>query len=196
AARILDWAVLGRTAASPSTWLAATYGWGTRFDYASFLGSLGALGAGLGTGATLLPAHPGLLASYVAADNPDRGNIQLLSLSPFVVDSPTLAAFVKPAVLVLPVAPRAAPSLPPDGLLLWPLLSGAAQATVDLGPAAKLSLDGDFQAAPLRIQVRPDGTVVENASAKLALSARVDITPAAPFIIAGAADSTRLVLTH
>jgi hypothetical protein len=195
-APILDWGVLGRTAASPSTWLAETYGWGKRFDYARFLGSLGGLGAGLGTGATQLTPHPGLLAPYVARDNPDQSKVQLLSLSPFVMDSPSLGTLIKPALLVLPLAPQAAPSLPPDGFLLWPMVSGAAQATVDLGPTAKLTLEGDFQASPLRIQVRPDGTIVENASANLVMSARVDLTPDTPFVMAGAADGTRLVLAY
>ena len=195
-ARVLDWAVLGRIAGSPSTFFADVYGWGNRFDHARFLTALADLGAGLGTAVYRMSPPSVLLAPYMAPDNPDRGKIQLLSISPFVVESPTLAAIIKPAMLVLPIPPAGEPSLQPDGLLLRAMVTGAAQATVDLGPAAKLYLEGDFQATPLRVQIRPSGTVVEEATASLAMSALVDITPPMPYVMAGTIDGTRIELTR
>ena len=195
-ARVVDWGALGRTVASPSTWLADVYGWGQAFDHARFLQALAALGAGLGGAVSRLSPHPALLAPYVAPDNPDRRAIQLLSVSPFVVESPTLEALVKPALLVLPLPPDGSPSLPPEGLLLWPMVSGAAQTTVDLGPAATLELEGDFQATPLRIQLRPSGATVESGSADTDMSVRVDVTPTTPFVMVGVEGGTRLELAR
>ncbi len=195
-ARVLDWAVLGRIAGSPSTFFADVYGWGDRFDHLRFLTALSDLGAGLGTAVTRMAPPPMLLAPYMTDDNPDRGKVQLLSISPFVVESTTLAGIIKPAMLVLPIPPAGTPSLPPDGLLLRAMVTGAMQETVDLGPAAKLYLEGEFQATPLRVQIRPSGTVVEEATASLAMSALVDITPPTPYVMVGATGGTRLELTR
>jgi hypothetical protein len=195
-ARVIDLGALGRAAASPSSLLSDVYGWGTHFDHAQFLPALAALGGGLGGGASRQPPHPDLVAPYMAPDNPDRGSVRLLSLSPFEVGSPTLAALVKPALLVLPLPPEGAPSGHPEGLLVWPLVSGAAAATVDLGPAAELVLDGDLQASPPRVQLRPGGTIVESSEPDLAAALRVDMAPPTPFVMAGVAGGMRLELTR
>lgn len=195
-ARVTDWGVLGRIAGSPSTFFADVYGWGERFDHARFLTALADLSAGLGTAVNRMSPPSVLLAPYMMPDNPDRGKIQLLSISPFVMESPTLAGIIKPAMLVLPIPPATAPSAPPEGLLLRAMVTGSATAIIDLGPAAKLYLEGDFQATPLRVQIRPSGTVVEEATASLAMSALVDITPPSPYVMAGTSDGTRLELTR
>lgn len=195
-ARIIDWSVLGRTAASPATFLSDVYGWGHSFDHGRFLTGLADLGAGLGIAVNRVSPPSLFVDQYVAADNPDRGAIQMLSLSPFVMDSPSLTGMIKPAILVLPLPPANAPSVRPEGLLLRAMVTGAAQATVDLGPAAALSLDGDFQGTPLRIQIRPGGTVLEGATASLAMSAQVEIEPPTPFVMVGASGGTRLELSR
>jgi hypothetical protein len=123
-AREIDISALGRAAGAPATWFTDVYGWDDRFDHDGFLRALGALGAGLGGGASRQPLHPSLEASYVAPGNPDRGTVRLLSLSPIEVDPPTLSALVKAALLVLPLPPEGNPSARPEGLLLWPIVSG------------------------------------------------------------------------
>jgi hypothetical protein len=195
-ARVIDVGAAARAAAAPERWLADAYGWGASLDHGPFLDALAALGAGLGGSTSRQAPHPDLAGRYVAPDNPDRGTVGLLCVSPFEVEGPTLEALVKPALLVLPLPPAGEPSAPPEGLLLWPIVSGAAAATVDLGPAAELVLDGDFQATPLRIQLRPGGAVVEDATADAAAAVRVDIAPATPFVMAGAAGGTRIELTR
>ena len=195
-ARVLDLGAVGRAVADPASWLTDVYGWGTRFDHAQFLPALADLGAGLGGAASRHPPHPDFVAPYMAPDNPDRGAVRLLSLSPFEIEGPTLATIVKAALLVLPLPPAGAPSARPEGLLVLPIVSGAAAATVDLGPAAELALDGDFQANPPRIELRPGGVTVESSGADLASALRVDIAPPTPFVMAGVAGGTRIELTR
>ena len=196
AARVIDPGAAGRAAADPSSWLADAYGWGTGFDHAGFLGALAALSRGLGGSASQQPAPAALLTPRIAPDNPDQATLRLLSLSPLEVEGPNLATLVKAALLVLPLPPSGAPSARLEGLLVRPVVSGAAAATVDLGPAAALALDGDFQAAPLDIELRPGGATVQGSQTGASTSLRLDVAPPSPFVMAGTAGGTRIELTR
>ncbi len=193
-ARVLDWGVLGRTFADPSGWFAEQYGWGGDFQHARFLDGIADLTAGLGGAVTLLPAHPSLVGSYVAPDNPDRGSMSVLSVSPYTPEFGSLAVYVKPALLVLPLPPEGDPAAPPEGLLLWPILTGAASTSIDLGPAAELTIGGNLQASPLRLQLRPSGAALEKASVAFEASLGVDIAPPSPFVLVGSAEGSRFEL--
>jgi hypothetical protein len=193
-ARTVDWAALGRCVTAPQDRLAEAYGWGSQFDHAGFLEGLRALGAGIGSSVALLPAEPETLAPLVAADNPERSSMkQLVVLAP-ALRGPSLRTFVKPALLVSPLPPPGAPSAPPVGLLLSPTLTGAAGATVGLVGSAKLVLGGDFQSAPVRFGLRPDGPSLESAQASVSLTARIDFDPPTPLLLGGTRDSTRFEL--
>ena len=194
AARVVDLGALARAAAAPGSWLADVYGWGGSFDHDRFLTGLGALGGGLGGAVSEQQPPATLAARYIAPDNPDRSTVRVLSLSPIEIEGPTLADYVKAALIVLPLPPADDRSASPEGLFVQPLVTGAAAAGVDLGPAAALTLDGDFEASPVSIELRPSGTNVNGASADLAAGLRLDVTPQTPFVIVGSADGTHLEL--
>ena len=194
AARVVDLGALARAAAAPGSWLADVYGWGGSFDHDRFLTGLGALGGGLGGAVSEQQPPATLAARYIAPDNPDRSTVRVLSLSPIEIEGPTLADYVKAALIVLPLPPADDRSAPPEGLFVQPLVTGAAAAGVDLGPAAALTLDGDFEASPVSIELRPSGTNVNGASADLAAGLRLDVTPQTPFVMVGSADGTHLEL--
>ena len=164
-ARAIDWAALLRAATAPHELLRDTYGWGGELDHTRLLTALAALGAGIGGATGLMPLHDALAEPLVAPDNPDRLGMKQLVVWPFLIPSPTLAASAQPAIVVTPLPPDGAPSQPPVGLLLSPILTGSAAATIELRGGAVLSITGDLQASPQRLGLRPGGATRELGSA-------------------------------
>lgn len=195
-ARVVDLGALARAAAAPGSWPADVYGWGGSFDHDRFLTALGALGGGLGGAVSEQQPPATLAAQYIAPDNPDRSTVRVLSLSPIEIEGPTLADYVKAALIVLPLPPANDRSAPPEGLLVQPLVTGAVAAGLDLGPAAALTLDGDFEASPVSVELRPGGATVNGASADLSAGVRLDVTPQTPFVMVGRAGGTRMELSR
>jgi hypothetical protein len=193
-ANVIDWTVLGRTAASPTRWLADVYGWDSHFDHDRFLAALADLAFGLGVIVRRIPPHRALIAPYMAPDNPDR--VRVLAITPFVMPGATLNASIKPSLLVLPVPPSGDRSAVPDGLLIRPMITGSAQTRADLGPSAALTLEGDFQVTPVVVRIHPSRTIVEHGSTGAAASARVDIEPSSPFVMVGTTAGSRLELAR
>lgn len=195
-ARVLDWSVIGRAVAAPQDWFADTYGWGGTFDHARFVAAVEALVGGLGGVVARLPPPGALLDRYMSADNAERGRVRLLATSPLVFEPPVLTSVIKPTLFLMPLPPAGAHSRAPDGLLLWPAVSGAPSVTPDLGPGAALAIAGEFQAVPIRVQVRPSGTTIEDAARIGPVSARLEMTPVPPMVLAGVDDGTRLVVAR
>jgi hypothetical protein len=193
-ARTVDWAALVSAVTAPHTLMSDVYGWGGDFDHGRFLDSLRALASGIGGAAAVMPLHPAFAEPFVAPDNPDRRTMRQLVAWPFVVPSGPAAATARPALVVTPLPPAGEPSARPVGLLLSPLLTGAAQATFDLGDGATLALAGEIQATPRRLGLRPDGATDEAGMVTGDLEVRVDLAPPTPYLLGGSAEGSRFEL--
>jgi hypothetical protein len=195
-ARGMDWAALLRSVTSPQTLMRDTYGWGDDFDHGRLLAAVSALGAGAGGAVALMPLHRAFAEPFVSPDNPDRRAMKELVVWPFVLPGATLDAIAQPAIVVTPLPPAGAPSARPEGLLLSPIITGAAQATIDLRGGAVLSITGDLEATPQRIGLRPGGATRELGGATGDFEARIDIAPSTPLVLGGTPDGTRFELTR
>jgi hypothetical protein len=193
-ARVVNWAALVRALTAPHALMGNVYGWGGDVDHARLLDSFRALVAGIGGAAAIMPLHRAFAEPFVAPDNPDRRTMRQLVAWPFVVPSGPPAATARPALVVTPLPPAGEPSARPVGLLLSPLLTGAAQATFELGDSATLTLAGEIQATPRRLGLRPDGATDEAGMVTGDLEVRIELAPATPYLLGGTAEGSRFEL--
>lgn len=196
--RVVDWGALARALSAPDQVLPEVYGWGQgAFDHRAFIEGLAGLLGGLGGSATLAQARLQDLRPEVSADNPDLIDMTQLTVMPPVLLRPGPGGLVKPALLVAPLPPDGQPQARPDGIALSPTVFGAAAAEMGIPDEAspvRLTLAGDFAAAPLRIGIAPGGVRMLSARADIDLSAGIGFAPASPAVLLGKPDKTRLEL--
>lgn len=200
--RSIDWDRLGSAIAEPGRIPADVYGWGGAFDHAGFLGGLEALFEGLTLCTALGPTSNATFDFYFdrVATSPSPDGLLQLSLAPVALHSaagPTFGSG-KLTLNALPVPPAGARTGSPVGFAFFPLLTGQFANQVDLADGVALRVRGDYAAAPVAVEVRPDATVLRRLGAGTGnLDAELRVTATAtgaPWKLVGTDGGTRLEL--
>jgi Family of unknown function (DUF6603) len=197
----VHWDRLGALAEQPLQTIASTYGWGATFDGDALIRSLGILARGLGARAGIYPADHPLANQYYAPGSPAIASLKnvIVSLPALDAATTTTGASAKLACLAVPIPPNATAIAPADGVAVMPVITGRASDTIALSDSVSLKLNGDVLARPVRAEFHPGRAALRAAAgdAHVDTSARLDAkaAPAAPWILIGNSDSSRLELS-
>lgn len=194
-----DFSLISKTAASPQDLFKDEYSWGSQLKTGPLMFSLASLLKGFGAAAQLYPVSEGFRNLYFDPSNPDLETLKQVVVSPFqlVSSDDDSLSYVKPILVILPIAPKDDLSAAPNGLLLLPYVTGGTEKVIPLQPGVDLTLSGGFEADFIRIHVYPDEVDVKMSSspgAEIKASGRVDIKPSLAKILVGDAASTRMEL--
>jgi len=192
--RLIDWHALAALIASPANQIREVYGWAADFDHVAWLEAMHAVATGLGASASLNSISLKELTPFVSADNPERARLRRLLIAAPSLMGANLSAFVKSALSVFAIPPSDQPAAELEGILIAPILTGAAGSEIPLANSAQLTLTGDFQSSPIRVGVRPEGVALESSQVDIDVAARVDIEPSTPLVLIGSAEGSRFEL--
>lgn len=190
----LDWEALGDAVASPGSIPSRQFGWGGPLEHERLIGALADLFNGLGAVTVVRRPRRGLLDARFAPDHPDRGSVRALTLSLGGAEFDTLAATVKPTVLILPVPASGDRTDPADALMVWPMITGSAGLSIDVGEHAVVTLEGDLQAAPIRLLLAPDGVQPDSPDLSGRFAGRVELALGSPWRMVGGESGSGVLL--
>jgi hypothetical protein len=105
-----------------------------------------------------------------------------------------LAGLLKLILVVMPIPPNANRSANPDGYAIFPVLTGRRASSIPLSDSVNIVLSGGFEAILIRAEIRPDDTTIAVSSNDTRLDALAKLTArsAAPWVLLGTADSSRI----
>src|SRR4029079_3584654 len=96
---------------------------------------------------------------YYSASNPARSSLTQLSVPIYwqrdTVDPNGYALAIDLQLGLLPIPAAGDPNGPPAGLVLFPLLAGAASVTFELTQSVDLTVEGSLRAALVRLDIHP-----------------------------------------
>lgn len=181
---------------TPGDVLKERFGWGGALDHEATLWTLHLIARGVGAASEIDALEPAFITGYYDPLSEHVGDVQRLVISGPTFATPDGAAVAKIAFVVLPIPPEGALDAAPEGLALLPVFMGRVSQTFDLGAVAKLTIAGGATVAPIELDIRPSGVSARlpPAGPTAELSARLDLAPARPLVLVGAADSSRLEL--
>ena len=203
----IDWSQLDKAVSDPQHLAQDLYGWSATLDYDGLLGAIGDLLRILPIlrfpgSATVGQASSSLLSLYYNASGLQTGQYNMLSVVPqyFINSGQPLIPGIKAALVALPIPPAgqsAATSVgPPNGLAIFPLITGKMTQSIPVADNVQITLNGDFTEIPVIAEIRPGTTeaVTINTSigAKPTLDAeaRIDAKSSAGWVLFGSSDSS------
>ena len=193
-ARRIELSNASRLVSSPADWFSRLYGWNDSFDYSLFLSALASLGAGVNAMVAHLSTLSPPFSTTVNDDNPQRGRLSQLVISPFQPGTVSPNAVVKTALVATPLPPSENASEPPNGVLLSLLVIGVAQARMNLPGNIVLTLTGDFQTSPIQFGIRLTGVTIESGQSNIDIAADLEISPQIPILLGGTENGIRVEL--
>ncbi len=198
--RSIDWARVPATISDPGSLMPQVYVWGTKFDYARFLSSLEAVFQAFHVGIGLYWPDRGLLDLYYDPHAASRPTIQYLSCSPLALfdSSSSALLLVKLSFIALPIPPAKDNTADPDGIALFPLLTGQAATKFKLSDQVDIELSGGFEAQVIAADIHPKPTGTLITGPKIPITALAKLNAKAPdgkpWILIGSADSSHIEL--
>jgi hypothetical protein len=196
----VDFSLIAKAVASPQDLFNKEYGWASQLKTGPLIFSLASLLKGFKAASQLYPVNEGFRNLYFDPSNPSLENLKQLVISPFqlISSNDNSISYVKPVLVILPIAPQNDLSAAPNGLLLLPYITGGAEKTINLEPGVDLTLTGGFEADLTRIHIYPDEVYVKLSSpnTELQASGRVDIKLTPAKILTGDAVSSHIELSE
>lgn len=193
----VDWGRIPESVYAPQDILKDVHGWGMQFKHRDFMIGLSALLVGFRASAQLYPVDDRLLNLYYDPDNPNRLDVFMLTASPYQLISQDgdIDRLFKVILVAMPVPPKADRLAAPEGLVLFPVVTGSASTVITLQEGVELSIGGGFEVEIIKALFRPGETEFEFpplSGSQLQAKANLHILRSQPLIIAGDAGSTRL----
>jgi hypothetical protein len=193
----VDWGRISKSIAAPQDIPADVYKWGGDFKHRDFMRNLASLLVGFKAAALLFPANERLLDCYFDSDNPSRIDTQTLVVAPIQIadQSDDLQKSIKVVLVAMPIPPANDRLAPPNGIMFFPEVIGAAALVIPLQSGVELTLEGGFDTEIFRILLRPEAVELELPpldTTTLQAKAKVHVKSAQPNIIIGDRQSTRL----
>ncbi len=180
--------------------MADVYGWGGTFDADLLLRNLAALFYGCGLAPALFGPPRSLVDLYYSATNPGRASLEELSVpifwEPDPLDPSSNVLSLDLQLGLLPIPPASDNNAAPSGLVLFPRLSGGTSVSFDITESVRLTIEGGFQAALVRLtstRARRNSACCRPPRSSRARR-RDRRPPQTPWILLGAAEATRLEL--
>jgi hypothetical protein len=198
--KAIDWSALGTALSRPGDLMSDVYGWGNTFESEKFLRNTAVLFAGFGLSPARLKPIPPLLDIYYGPANPNRQTLRQLSAPLYWQRSSTDPFSEVPEIDLelglLPIPPEGDLNGEPEGLVLFPDLQVAASVTFEPSESVDLTVAGGFEAALVRIEIRPSGVDfdIDPPAVEFSGSALIEGKPDEPWILLGTEGSTRVEL--
>jgi len=169
---------------------------GSEFKALAFLTRLGHLARGLGFQASLEAVSDGFADNYYSVASPYRDPVPGLTVNIFRFLFSDIG--IGGIWLVgAPIPPANEPDAAPEGIVLFPVLEGAAEKKFQLTDSLELLLHGELESAGIvRLEVRPSGLSVSFDQNNLGLTIGAGVTLTynddVPTILIGSRDSSNL----
>ena len=198
--KTIDWSALETAFSRPGDLMSDVYGWGSTFESEKFLRNATVLFAGFGLSPARLKPIPPLLDIYYGPANTNRQTLRQLSVPIYWQRSSTNPFSDVPEIDLelglLPIPSEGDLNGAPEGLVLFPDLQAAASVTFELSESVDLTVAGGFEAALVRIEIRPSGVDfdIDPPAVEFSGSALIEGKPDEPWILLGTEDSTRVEL--
>jgi Family of unknown function (DUF6603) len=194
---VVHWDRIPTIVADPGALFPAVYGWGTSFDHRRFAVNIGFLLAGFGLPPDIGPVtDPVLLSLYYDPTATVVSDVAQVSGNIYygISESGPATALEQVDIVLLPIPAAGDHVGPPVGFALFPLVRAQGEVAFAVTDIAKLTLSGGFEAAPIRVEIRPAGVTLaaDLAGTDLSASARLDVAPPAPLVLLGDKTSSRL----
>lgn len=192
------WSALEGLVQDPAAHLAATYKWGTEFDYVRLLDALERLVRGFAIPTSVAAAPAAALDEYWDATAEAREGIEQLDI-PLGWKVEVLGGAVSLTavdLIVLPIPPKGDRTAAPQGIGIIPSVVGQAGTKLNLAAGLDLVLTGGFASrGTFRVEVRPGGAAVAvppGLGLNVEPSARLEGIRATPLTILGSPSSSRI----
>jgi hypothetical protein len=196
--KTIEWDALGTALSKPADIMPTVYRWGGNFEAERLLRNLAALFGGFGLSPARYRPLPPLVDIYYSQTNPARQSLQQLAVplywEPTSTDPATDELGIDLELGLLPIPPAGNPAGAAEGLVLFPELQGAGSVTFELSDSVDLTVAGGFDAALVRIEIRPSGVDFDIDPPAVQFSALIEGKPDDPWILLGSAGSTRIEL--
>jgi hypothetical protein len=197
----------------PQNVFSYVYNWGSTSTTSPFaadqlLQNLGAVFGAFNVASSVLPTSDSLYSLYYDPVATSPSTLSQLSIMPFSYvpsggGSPVAGNF-KISLNALPIPPSLTRTGNPVGFVLFPLLTGQVSGGITLcsSPKVAVSLNGNFSAIPVLVEIRPSGVAITSipsssgAAPTLNAEARIDATATAgnPWTLIGQPDGSNLSL--
>jgi hypothetical protein len=174
------WNQLPTTVSHADKLMSNVYGWGSDFDHALFIENVTALLNGFGAAAVRETPPDFILDLYFASNSSFRAGVSQVIGSPLSIkfgdalDAPV----VKIGLVLLPIPEKADTTGKPVGLSLFPIVTGQAGIAISITDNVSVEVSASFEAAAVRLEVRPSGPDVAIEPIAAALDAGVTLTAA------------------
>jgi hypothetical protein len=196
----VHWERIPDMIAHPEKLFPTIYNWGpgATFDHVRFVSNVQKLIAAFGLPAHLRPGIPDLDAfHYYDSSAPDRVLINEV-YAPFywaIVDNGDFADTFEIAAVLLPIPPEGSKTASPEGFTLYPLVTGTLSAAdLQFNDNIDLSVKGGFDAAPIRVEIRPGKVNIVFNAPTLSTTAILNARSDPPWVLLGNAKSSRIEL--
>ena len=161
----IQWSRITDLVSDPGKIARQDYGWGTNLNYRELFFRLHETLSVLNVWSGVMLARHPFVDGYYAPGNPELAGLSMLKGTLYRWrdrDGSTIDV----SFLLLPIPAANDLSGPPVGLLVAPIVAGAAATEFGLGGPFLLSLDGGFESdAPVGIELRPGSVTVVGSSA-------------------------------
>lgn len=176
--------------------LAKEYNWdGGNFQALLFLSRLGKLAQGIGANVLMTIVSDDFANNYYAADSPYRNPVPGLevSLFQFLISDMGVGGIW---LVAAPIPPANQKGAAPEGIVVFPVVEGAAENHFQLTEFLELTLQGQFESAgAVRLEVRPSGVSVsfdEDLGLTVDALAALTYGETAPTVLLGSRSSSNL----